>query len=480
MLVKNLTLLKTPTSFLNTVLNKSLHKLQSKSFSSHKKTHTAEEINHLCKEYTMFSWSAQAKIAPIAMTKAKGCFFWDASGKKYFDMNSQLMCSNIGHGHPKVIQAIKDQAEELAFAGPAFSTRIRAELGPKLAQHMPGDLKKFFFTLGGAEANENAIKFAKFFTGRNKIISRHRSYHGATLGAITLTGDPRRWPNEPGMPGVVRIFDPFKYRSILYKEGMSDEEFSALMLQELEETLMFEHPESVAAIFIETVTGSNGIIPPPQGYLQGLRRICDKYGILLVCDEVMCGFGRTGEWFAVDHWNVVPDILTVAKGITCGYLPLGAVAVNPKIAAAFENKVFSGGLTYQAHPMCLAVASAVLDVLVEEKVVENSKKIGKVLENNMRLMKEKHPSVGDTRSIGLFGAIELVKNRKTKEPFAPYGGTSEVMGKVMGYLKENGLFAYAFGHILHTNPPLVVNEQELNDAFKVVDGALSIADKYVC
>ena len=445
---------------------------------NNKNNYTADEMNHLCKEYTMFSWSAQAKVAPIAMSKAKGCFFWDTSGKKYFDMNSQLMCSNIGHGHPKVIQAIKDQAEELAFAGPNFSTRVRAEIGPKLAQYMPGDLKKFFFTLGGSEANENAIKFAKFFTKRNKLIARHRSYHGATQGSVSLTGDPRRWPNEPSLPGVIRIFDPFKYRSLKYREGMTDEEFSALMLEELEETLMYENPESVAAIFIETVTGSNGIIPPPQGYLLGLRKICDKYGILMVCDEVMCGLGRTGEWFAVDHWKVVPDIITMAKGLTCGYLPLGAVAVSEKIAKEFENRVFSGGLTYQSHPMCLAAACAVLDVLKEEKVIENCKKMGKVLEHNMRLMKENHRCVGDVRSIGLFGAIELVKDRKTKEPMAPYGGTSEVIGKVMGYLKEQGIFAYAFGHMIHTNPPLVVNEQELNEAFKAIDGALSIADEY--
>jgi len=450
-----------------------------KNFSSTpNKIFTADEMNHLCREYTMFSWSAQGKISPIPMVKAKGCYFWDANGKKYFDMNSQLMCSNIGHGHPKIIQAIKDQAEELAYAGPNFSTRVRAEVGPKLAKHMPGDLKKFFFALGGAEANENAIKFAKFYTKRNKIISRHRSYHGATQGAISLTGDPRRWPNEPSLPGIIRIFDPFKYRSHLYSEGMPDEEFSHKMLDQLEETLMYENPESVAAIFIETVTGSNGIIPPPQGYLQGLRKICDKYGIFMICDEVMCGLGRTGEWFAVDHWNVVPDIITMAKGLTCGYLPLGAVAVNPKISAEFENRVFQGGLTYQSHPMCLAAACAVLDVLEDEKVIENSKEMGKIMTKNMQTIKENHKSVGDVRSIGLFGAIELVKDRRSKEPMAPYGGTSEIMSKVMGYLKENGIFAYAFGHIIHTNPPLVVNERELNDAFTIIDEALKIADSH--
>lgn len=450
-----------------------------KAFSSSKKPMSSEEINSLSKKYTMFSWSAQSKVSPIAMTKSKGCYFWDAEGKKYFDMNSQLMCSNIGHSHPKVIQAIKDQADELSYAGPGFCTRVRAEIGPLLAKHTPGELNKFFFTLGGAEANENAIKFAKFYTKRNKLISRHRSYHGATQGAITLTGDSRRWPNEPSLPGVVRIFDPYKYRSHLYKEGMTDEEFSEQMLKQLEETLMYENPESFAAIFIETVTGSNGIVPPPNGYLQGLRKICDKYGILLICDEVMCGFGRTGEWFAVDHWKVVPDIITMAKGLTSAYLPLGAVAINPKIAHYFDDNVFQGGLTYQSHPMCLASAVSVLKILEEEDVVGNSKRMGKVMSELMHKLKEKHPSIGDARSIGLFGAFELVKNRRTKEPMTPYCGTSEPMSKLSNYLKENGIYAFATSNYLHCNPPLVVNEKELREAFEVVDKALDITDKYV-
>ncbi len=453
--------------------------LNIKNFSEKTKSLSSEGINKACKQYTMYSWSNQSKVNPIAMTKAKGCYFWDAEGKKYFDMNSQLMCSNIGHGNPKIIEAIKNQADELSFAGPTFSTRIRAEIGPKLAKHMPGDLTKFFFTLGGSEANENAIKFAKFYTKRNKIISRHRSYHGATLGSISLTGDPRRWPNEPGMPGVVRVFDPYKYRSHLYTDGMSDEEFSHKMLNQLEETLMYENPESFAAVIIETVTGSNGIIPPPQGYLKGLRKICDKYGILLICDEVMCGFGRTGEWFAVDHWQVVPDILTMAKGLTSAYLPLGAVAVSSKIANEFENRVFSGGLTYQSHPMCLGVASAVLDFMEEEKVVDNSREMGKEMSLILNNLKEKHISIGDVRNIGLFGGIELVKDRKTKEPLCPYGGSSDIMAKLMGYLKDHGIFAYANGHLLHTNPPLVVNKSQLYEAFEVIDKALNITDEFV-
>ncbi len=454
-----------------------LQKLSYFNFSS--KNMSAAEMNKLSKEYTLFSWSAQQKVAPIAMVKAKGCYFWDADGKKFFDMNSQLMCSNIGHGHPKVIQAIKDQADELVYAGPGFSTRVRAEIGPLLAKHTPGDLNKFFFTLGGAEANENAIKFAKFYTKRNKLVARYRSYHGATQGAITLTGDPRRWPNEPSLPGVIRAFDPYKYRSHLYEPGMKDEDFSAKILNQLEETLIYENPESVAAIFIETVTGTNGLIPPPEGYLQGLRKLCDKYGILMVCDEVMCGVGRTGEWFAVDHWKVVPDMIVMAKGLTSAYLPLGAVAINPKIAKEFDERVFQGGLTYQSHPMCLAAAISVLKVLEEEDIIGNAKRMGKVMSEILHNLMKKHPSVGDVRSIGLFGALEMVKDRDTKEPLAPFGVTSEPMTKVATYLKENGIFAFAYSNILHTNPPLIVKEEELREAFEVVDKALDIADKYV-
>ena len=438
----------------------------------------AEEMNKICKEHTFFSWSAQAKVNPIAISKAKGCFFWDFDGKKYFDMNSQLMCTNIGHGHPKVIQAIKNQVEELAYAGPGFTTKPRTEVGPLLAKITPGNLNKFFFTLGGADANENAIKFAKFYTKRHKLISRYRSYHGSTQGSICLTGDPRRWPNEPSMSGIIHVFDPYKYRSHLYKEGMSDEEFSAKILDQLEETLMYENPESVAAIFIETVTGTNGIIPPPNGYLQGLRKICDKYGILLVCDEVMCGVGRTGKWFAVDHWNVVPDILVMAKGLTSGYLPLGAVAISPKIAKEFDERVFQGGLTYQSHPMCLATCVAVLNVMEEEKIVENSRNMGILMKEILEELKEKHPSVGDIRSIGLFGCLELVKNKKTKEPLAAFNSTSEGMTKFSASLKENGIYSFAYNNLLLTIPPLVVTEQELRDAFKIIDKSLNIADQY--
>jgi len=293
-----------------------------------------------------------------------------------------------------------------------------------------------------------------------------------------VSGDPRRWPNEPGMPGVLRAFDPYKYRSHLYKEGDTDEQFSDKCLQQLEEMMMYENPNAIAAVFLETVTGTNGIIVPPQGYLQGLRKLCDKYGILMVCDEVMCGLGRTGEWFAVDHWKVVPDIITMAKGLTSGYLPLGAVAVSQKIASAFEEKPFQGGLTYQSHPMLLAVAIANLKVLEEEDIVGNSKRMGKVMAKLLADLKSKHPSIGDVRSIGLFGILELVKNQKTKEPMAPFNSTSEPMTKLYAFLREKGVYVFMVWNTIHTNPPLSITESELREGFAIIDEALTITDAY--
>ena len=440
---------------------------------------TSDEIVELTKQHSFFSWSAQGAVNPIAMDHAEGCYFWDASGKRYFDLNSQLMCVNIGHGDKRVIAAIKQQADELIYAGPSMATKVRAEIGQLLAAVTPGDLKKFFFTLGGAEANESAIKMARQFTGRQKILARYRSYHGATAGAITLTGDHRRWANEPGIPGVIRFFDPYKYRSQLYTEGDSDEVFARKCLDQIEEILMYEGPHTVAAIFIETVTGTNGIIVPPDGYLQGLREICTKYGIILVCDEVMAGLGRTGEWFAVDHWNVVPDLITLAKGLTSAYMPLGAVAINEKIADFFNDKVFYGGLTYSAHPMSLAAAVAVMKVMKEDDIVGNSHRLGKVMAGLMDDLKAEHPSVGDVRNLGLFGCVELVKNRQTKEPMGPYVGASPEMNKLGSYLRDQGVYNFTWRNLLHTNPPLTVTETELREVFEIINQALEITDQAV-
>jgi taurine---2-oxoglutarate transaminase len=430
---------------------------------------SSEEMVALSKQYTFWSWSAQDSVNPIPMDRAEGIYFWTPDGKRYIDMNSQLMCVNIGHGNQKVIRAIQDQAEKLAYAGPSMASEVRAKIGPLLAKHTPGDLNKFFFTLGGAEANENAIKLARQFTGRQKIIARYRSYHGATAGAISLTGDYRRWANEPGMPGVVRVFDPYQYRCTFCKNNPGGCTMDCL--NHIEEVIQYEGPHTIAAMFIETVTGTNGLIVPPDGYLPGLRQLLDKYGILLVCDEVMAGFGRTGEWFAVDHWNIVPDIMTMAKGLTSSYLPLGCVAMSNKIADYFGKNVYYGGLTYNAHPMSLAAAIATIEVMEEEDIVGNAKRMGKVMAALHDDLKAEHVSVGDVRSIGLFGVLELVTNRDTKNPLP-----AAEMAKVSAYLKEHGLYHFAPGNLLFTNPPLIITEPELKEAFEIINQALAIAD----
>jgi taurine--2-oxoglutarate transaminase len=442
-------------------------------------TMSAAEMVSLTKRHSIFSWSAQASVNPIPMVRGEGIYFWDADGRRYIDMNSQLMCVNIGHGDRRVIDAIKRQADELVYAGPGMATAVRARLGKMLAERTPGDLNRFFFTLGGAEANENAIRIARMVTGRQKIMVRYRSYHGATAGAISLTGDPRRWANEPGVPGVVRFFDPYKYRSHLYREGDSDAAFVQRCLDEVEETIMYEGGHTIAAMFVETVTGTNGLIVPPDGYLQGLREICSRHGILLVCDEVMCGLGRTGHWFACDRWNVVPDMITMAKGLTSAYLPLGAVAVSDQIAAYFDRNVFYGGLTYNAHPMSLAAAEACLQVMIDDDTMNHVQRMGSVLSGLHAQMKEKHPSVGDVRSIGLFGVLELVRNRATKEPMAPFNGSSPEMQRLGGYLRENGMYAFVNWNNLFTNPPLCITEEQLQESFSIIDRALEITDAVV-
>ncbi len=440
---------------------------------------SASEMVALTKQHSFFSWSAQGAVDPIAMARGEGVYFWDADGKRYLDFNSQVVNVTIGHGHPKVIAAIQAQAAELVVAGPGMATRPRAELGRLLASLTPGTLNKFFYTLSGAEANENAVKLARGYTGRHKIITRYRSYHGATAGAITLTGDPRRWASEPGMPGVVRVFDPYKYRSPLYREGDSDDVFARKCLDQVEEVIMYEGPQTIAAVLIETITGTNGLIIPPDGYLPGLRQLCDRYGILLICDEVMAGFGRAGEWFAVNHWNVVPDLMTMAKGLSSSYLPLGAVAISEKIAAYYTDKVFYGGLTGHAHPMCLAAALANLQVLQEEDLVGNARRLGPVLAGLLDDLKAEHPSVGDVRSLGLFGIVELVRNRRTKEPLAPFNGSSPEMKRLGAYFRAHGLYTSIHWNNFFACPPLCITEAQLREAFEIINAALAITDEAV-
>ena len=440
---------------------------------------SSAELVARARAHNFFSWSAQDAVNPIAVVRGEGCYFWDANGKRYFDLNSQSMCMNIGHGDRRVVDAIKAQADELVYAGPGMVTRVRAELGEAMAAVTPSGLDHFFYGTGGADANENAVKMARGVTGRHKILARYRSYHGATFGAITLTGDPRRWASEPGMSGVVRYYDPYKYRSLLYRADDSDAEFVRRCLDQLEETLMFEGPHTVAAILMETVTGTNGVIVPPDGYLQGVRAICDRYGILLICDEVMTGFGRTGAWFGVDHWQVVPDMITMAKGLTSAYMPLSAIAVNDRVFDHYRKNVFYGGLTYSAHPMSLAAALATIRVIEEDDLVGNAARMGRVMAELLDELKAEHPSVGDVRSIGLLGCLELVKDRETKEPLAPYTGGGEVMPKIAAYLRAHGVYTYVWRNLLHTNPPLCVTEAELREVMAIVNDALALADAAV-
>jgi taurine--2-oxoglutarate transaminase len=431
---------------------------------------TSEEIVRLSRAHTFFSWSVQGALDPIAINHAEGVYLYTPEGRRILDFNSQLMSVNIGHGDRRVVDAIAAQAAKLQYVQPAFVTEIRARLGAKLAEIMPGDLDKVFFTLGGAEAIENAIKLARHHTGRTKILARYRSYHGATLGANTLTGDPRRWANEPAIYGVVRYPDTHRW-------GEKEPRPVGESLQGLEDVIQYEGPHTIAAVFLETVVGTNGILIPPDGYLQGVRAICDRYGILMVADEVMAGFGRTGRWFGVDNWGVVPDLMTMAKGLTSSYLPLGAVAMRRGIAEAFETKMFYGGLTYSSHPVSLAAALATIGVYEEDGLIERAARLGPVMRRHHESLAAKHPSVGTNRNIGLFGIIELVRSHDPYVPMTGFNGTSDEMKAVGKHLREHGLYTMVVNNAIHTNPPLCITEEQLAEGFAIIDGALDLADE---
>src|SRR5437773_9542159 len=368
-------------------------------------TMTGDEIVDLCRRHTLFEWSAQSAVDPIPVGRAKGIYFWTPEGKRFIDFNSQLMCVNIGHGDERVIRAINEQASTLAYANPFMAAEVRVRLGVKLAEITPGDIDAFFFTNGGAEANENAIRIARLFTKRHKIAARYRSYHGGTAGALTLTGDPRRWAAEPGIPGVFRI--PDFYHGLQQGSDRTED-----VLARTEEILQLEGPQTVAAIIIEPVVGTNGILTPPDGFMQGLRQLCDKHGILLIADEVMAGFGRTGEWFSVDHWKVVPDLISLAKGLTSAYVQLGPVGMGREIADHFQKNVFYGGLTYNSHPLACAAGLATIAVYEEDNLIEHARDMGRLMRGLLEDLKARHASVGVTRNIGLFGIVELVRNRE--------------------------------------------------------------------
>ena len=433
---------------------------------------TAQEIVEMNREYTFFSWSVQGQVNPIPVERAEGIYFWDADGKRYIDFSSQLMNTNIGHQHPKVVRAIQEQAAKICFVHPGNATEARGLLGKKLAEVTPGNLKKTFFTLGGSEANENAIKIARFYTGRHKILARYRSYHGATHGSLALTGDYRRLAVEPVMPGGVHFLDPFCYRCPF---GQKKEHCKRECISHLEEVIKYEGPDRIAAIIMEGVVGSNGLIVPPEDYWPRVRDICNKYGILLISDEVMSGWGRTGKWFAVDNWKVVPDMITTAKGITSGYVPLGAVIVSEPIAKFFDDKYLYAGLTYNGHALACAAAVATIEVYKEDQLIENASVMGNYLGKALEKIKVNHKSVGDVRYIGLFSAIELVSNRETKDIFSP-----SIMGEVGKVLRQNGLFTYIMannmGSLVFIVPPLCITREQIDEGLAIVEKALEVTD----
>jgi len=431
-------------------------------------------------DYTFFSWSKQSGLNPIAVKTAKGVYFHDHNGKKYLDFSSQLMNANIGHGHPKVIEAIKKQAEELAFVTCSMATEVRGELGKKLASITPGSLKKTLFTLGGSEAVENAVKLARLYTGRHKIISHYRSYHGATYGAVSVGGDPRKFLfDDQGVPNIVHVENPYFYRCPW--NSKTPEECGEMAARNLESVIRLENPESVAAILFEGESGSSGCIKYPPFYWKKVKDIADRYGILLIDDEVMSGFGRTGKWFGIDHHDVTPDIMCVAKGLTSGYVPLGGIIVKEEIATYFNDVPLPLGLTYSAHAVGCAAALACISVYEEENLIENAASMGRYTEEKMKNLSEKHPSIGDFRNTGLLGVIELVRNRETKEPLTPWNAAAkdlEPTTRIGSKLRELGLFTFVRWNWIFVAPPLCISRGQVDEGMDIIEKAIEIADEY--
>ena len=437
------------------------------------------EIKEMQVTYNLQSWSKQRGINPIPIEKADGIYMWDFDGKRYSDMSSQLVNLNVGHNCRPIIEAIKEQAEKYCYLSPSYGSEPRAKLAKMVVELMPDNMGKVFFTNGGADANENAVKIARMYTGRNKVFSRYRSYHGSTFGAGNLTGEPRRYPLEPGIPGFVHFFDPYVYREPVIKFA-SEKEAADYYVAKLREQVLYEGPDSVAAIVMETITGSNGVIIPPEGYLQGVRKICDEFGIMMICDEVMAGWGRTGKMFAFENFGVKPDIVSFAKGVTCGYVQLGGVVVSKDIAAYFDDHYLSCGLTYSAHPLACAAGVACVNYYKEANILENVNKVGKVLGELLEDIKSKHACVGDVRYIGLFSSIELVKDKETKEPLVPYGKDPEGrMGKIIGALKAKGFMTYSHENMIFVSPPLIITEEQLREEMAKVDEVLETVDSEI-
>jgi taurine--2-oxoglutarate transaminase len=431
--------------------------------------------------HVFHSWSAQRLLDPVVVAGAEGCRFWDDRGTNYLDFSSQLVNMNIGHQHPKMVQAIKDQADRLCTVAPIHANDARSEAARLISEVAPGDLDMVFFTNGGAEATENAIRMARGHTGRFKVLAAYRSYHGSTAGAITMTGDPRRWGSEPAtMPGVVRYWGPYTYRSSFH--ATNDVEECERALAHLEDVLMVEGGHTVAAIVLETVVGTNGILVPPDGYLQGVRELCDRHGVVMIADEVMAGFGRCGEWFAVDRWGVTPDLICFAKGVNSGYVPLGGVIISRAIADTYAERPYTGGLTYSGHPLACASAVASINIFRDEGVIEHARHLGDdIVGPELDKLADLHPSVGEVRGLGVFWAIELVKDQATREPLVPYNATGEAnapMAAVAGACKQHGLWPFTHFNRLHVVPPITISDDDMREGLAIIDEALSVADTH--
>ena len=436
-----------------------------------------KEVYDLDRAHVFHSWSAQGQITPLPVAGGEGSYFWDFEGKRYLDFSCQLVFTNIGFQHPKVVKAIQDQAGLLTTIAPQHANEARSEAAKRITDRAGAHLNKVFFTNGGADAVENAVRMARLHTGRNKILSFYRSYHGNTTTAITATGDPRRWPNENGI-GHVHFFGPYQYRSAFWAKDETEECERAL--QHLEQVIIFEGPATIAAILIESVVGTAGVLIPPHGYLEGVRALCDKYGIKWIADEVMSGFGRTGKWFAYQNWSAEPDLIVFAKGVNSGYVPLGGVIISDEIAATFGDRVFPGGLTYSGHPLATAAAVATLDAMSEEGMVENAADIGeRVIQPLLEELKAKHQVIGEVRGLGVFWALDLGKDRATKEPLAPYGASNPAMNELVAACKKLGLFPFNNYNRIHVCPPCNVSEAEVREGFAILDQAFtSIAHYY--
>ncbi|MGV1007477.1 MAG: aspartate aminotransferase family protein [Dermatophilaceae bacterium] len=432
------------------------------------------------RRHVFHSWSAQGLIDPLPIARADGSRFWDYDGRGYLDFASQLVNVNIGYHHPRLVAAIQEQAGRLTTVAPGYAVDVRSEAARLIASKAPPGLDMVFFTNGGAEATENALRMARLHTGRHKVLAHYRSYHGATAGALTATGEPRRWPSEPGIPGVVHIWGPYLYRSAFHAE--TEQQECERALAHLRDTVVVEGPSTVAAVILETVVGTNGVLVPPEGYLAGVRAICDEFGLVMIVDEVMCGFGRCGQWYAVNRWDVAPDLITFAKGVNSGYVPLGGVLVSGEIAETFRERPYPGGLTYQGHPLACATAVAAIQVMEQDGVLEHARRLGEqVIGPGLHELAARHPSVGQVRGLGVMWALELVRDRATREPLVPFNAVGAAAGPMLEFAaacKQRGLWPFVHFNRTHVVPPCTTSEEEVREGLAILDEALAVADRH--